>query len=162
MSIPEPAYWKREAEFYREELSDTIWKQLITAYRDDVTTEAEKWRNIAFAYKKRLHRQGRTLDDVRQRRLLIEDQAYWKPEAEHLRKASDLAEVTVIRKRLKQKPHQSKRANVRNTAQKAPSERRCNQHQVGRPAAVGNETNRRCLRDRSGRVRISANRIAKA
>ena len=141
MSIRDPKYWEREALVYKEELSKMIWDQLMLKYGDN-TSEADKWRKIASAYTRRLNRQGYTTKQVRKRRLLIDDQDYWKPESECVREASALAEQTSI---LKRRTNTRERVKVQKIARKKPTKRkRYNQHATA-SAAAANETNGRIL-----------------
>ena len=152
MSIQDPSYWKCEAQFYKEELSRKIWKRLVEQYKDSAS-EADVWRNVALAYTRRLNRHGFATKQVRQWRLDIEDQAYRKPEAEHLRKASAMAERTSVQNRLKRKAHRRGRVQLQNIAQKEPPRsRRDKQQRATASTAPGNDMDGRIVRRRSSRV----------
>lgn len=98
--ITQPAYWKAEAQRYKEELSDTIEKRLVSEYSHQYKSEADLWKRISKAYKERLRRRGVTAEQIRKSRLSIRDQAYWEPEAERLRAASAAAEYRLQQLRL--------------------------------------------------------------
>ena len=143
-SIPNSAYWESEARRYSEELSNTIWKKVTLKHSKENTSTSERWRRIALAYRKRLHRQGYTSDQVWEARLLIKDQAYWQPEAERLQRNSALAEHTTMQNRLS---NNSKRVG------------RAKGLKLPRKARVGSRHDRqsdtritRDLRSRSGRM----------
>lgn len=83
MGIPYLDYWKAEAEQMHEHLSKTTLQQLIDEYVADGSTHvADAWKNIALALRRKLKRQGHSVDELDDVRRRIESNDYWKPEAE--------------------------------------------------------------------------------
>jgi hypothetical protein len=91
MGITMPSYWELEAQYFKNELSELIWHNVLHEYLPDVPT-AEGWRNVTMAYRRRLRRHGYSTQQVNGSRLSIRDQRYWKPEAECLRGLAALRE----------------------------------------------------------------------
>lgn len=96
MGISEPNYWECEARHYMDQLSALMWQKLLREYRVDSEPSAEGWRNVAMAYRHRLRRNGCSTQQMRAVRLSIEDQRYWQPEANCLRKISALREHEML------------------------------------------------------------------
>ena len=92
MRIPESSYWKCEARHLKDQLSELIWQNLVREYCRDGLPTTDGWRDVAMAYRRRLKRHGYSTQQVREARLSIKDQSYWKPEAECLRDFSALRE----------------------------------------------------------------------
>ena len=92
MGIREPSYWKCEAQHFKEQLSELIWHNLLRKNGIDNSPDTTGWRSVALVYRRRLKRHGHSTQRVREARLSINDQGYWKPEAECLRTISALRE----------------------------------------------------------------------
>jgi hypothetical protein len=92
MGITERGYWECEARHLKDQLSELVWQNLLDEYIVDSVPATDGWRNIAMAYIRRLRRQGLSMQQVRESRLSIKNQSYWKPEAELLRRISALHE----------------------------------------------------------------------
>ena len=92
MGITERGYWECEARHLKDQLSELVWQNLLDEYIMDGVPATDGWRNIAMAYTRRLRRQGLSTQQVRESRLSIKNQSYWKPEAELLRGISALRE----------------------------------------------------------------------
>lgn len=84
-TIQDSDYWKYEALFLKTLLSDQTFDNIDKSVQKVNLAESTRWQCIASAYNQRLYRQGLTKSDIASRRLQIESQQYWKPEAEHLR-----------------------------------------------------------------------------
>ena len=134
MRIPESNYWECEAQRYKDRLSELIWQNLLHEYSVDCVPTTNSWRDVAMAYRRRLKRHGYSKQQVRESRLSIEDQMYWKPEAVCLRAMAALREHEM------QREHWEKKSNIQGIASPAES-----------------ETQYGCLEKKSGRQRQPLN-----
>lgn len=89
--ISSPYYWKVEAQTLLDmfvESSSALEKQ----------STAEVWRKIAMEYRRQLQQRGVSPDQLMKRRLAIEDQKYWEPEATQLREIASSREAKRLAK----------------------------------------------------------------
>ena len=93
MGITDPFYYECEAGILMDELSKLIWKNLLQQCRATVASNADSWRDVVQALRRRLCRHGYSKQQVRQSRLSIDDQKYWEPEAVRLRAESAFREA---------------------------------------------------------------------
>lgn len=170
MRIVEPSYWEREARHLKDKLSELVLQKLLREYGID-SAPTDSWRNVAMAYGRRLKRHGYSTQQVRESRLEIKDQGYWKPEAECLRRISALREHEMHEKYLERRlnierethgyPDQKPR---RQTPSKQPTRRSQRlQPNIGQPGADRVSDKRRSglrsstrVERRSGRLGVKA------
>lgn len=114
--ITEPSYWECEAQHYKRELSELIWQNLLREHNSDGVSTTESWQTVAVAYRRRLRRHGYSTQQVRESRLSIRDQSYWKPEAECLRGNAALREYEIQHK------HWERKSNIQEIPAAAESE----------------------------------------
>lgn len=116
MGITESSYWECEARHLKDQLSELIWQNLLHEYRVDGMPTTDGWRDVAMAYRHRLRRHGSSTQQLRESRLSIKDQSYWKPEAECLRGFSALREHEM------QEKYWERKANIQGIPSPAESE----------------------------------------
>lgn len=91
--IQEPGYWECEARHLHKTLFEEIIAQYSTHSRG---TDADTWRKVCGAFKRRLLCLGISQNQMKSKRRTIDDQAYWKMEAETLHAHSELFEEYMI------------------------------------------------------------------
>lgn len=84
LKIHEPEYWECEARHLKDTLFHSIWKDICDEHAPDGSRAAKDWRNISLALARRLRRRGLNAQQMRKCRLAIENQDYWRLEADIL------------------------------------------------------------------------------
>lgn len=86
--IADGQYWELEARMWCAEYSKRIWELSLEKHSRDEVSRTKVMRTMALEYIRRLNRKGVTMGQVRTKRHLVEDQAYWKSEWECFGQAS--------------------------------------------------------------------------
>lgn len=92
MGIPQPEYWELECLQYHEALQKWLWNQASTAHGLDGEPTADHWRTLAESYKGLLTHIGLSSPQIGKIRQSINNQDYWKVEAELYEKCVALDE----------------------------------------------------------------------
>ena len=116
IGITEASYWECEARHLRDRLSELIWQNLLRDNLMDGVSATDGWRDVVMAYRRRLRRHGLSMQQVRESRISIKTQSYWKPEAELLRGISARREHDM------QEQYWERKANIQGIPSPADSE----------------------------------------
>lgn len=169
MGITERGYWECEARHLKEQLSELVWQKLLDKYIVNGIPPTDGWRNIAIAYIRRLKRQGRSMQQVRECRHSIKNQSYWEPEADLLRNISALREHEMQEQYREKRaspsgipsPPKSKTQHARARRRQTPIKQR--ERQLRRSQANGKSRQTRTASDntRSGLRSSTASKVGK-
>lgn len=82
MEIFDLNYWKREAEHFRDEFIKVTMDCLLVDQINNGVHPADAWRDTAFAFQRKLRRQGLSNQEIYHIRLGIEPDEYWDREVD--------------------------------------------------------------------------------
>jgi len=114
-TITDAEYHEIELDFYRSVYTQTIHDKLLGKHKIDGELTLEGIRGMKASYRRMLAANGLTGDALREKRLEITNQNYWKPEAELLQQKASLREHDELAKLARQHVKTKAKSGLRRT-----------------------------------------------
>ncbi|KAF1952921.1 hypothetical protein CC80DRAFT_596324 [Byssothecium circinans] len=118
-TITDAEYHEIELDFYRSVYAQMVHDKLLGKHKTDGELTLDGLRGMKASYKRMLAANGLTGDALRERRLEIMNQKYWKPEAELLQQKASLRQHDKLAELARQQAETKAKSGLRRTPPKA-------------------------------------------